>query len=462
MRRALLTIGCAALLGLSCATPTHGESFPFVPTLATQPSVPPVGYFNGPCGLGVDSAGRLYVSDYYHHTVDLFGVDGNSIDYEGQLTGVDPLDGPCGLALDSSNRLYVDDFDRNVLRYGAFPSFGSPATLAGAGVDGTHPTGVAVDPATGNVYVDERTYVTGYDSAGNQLMDGASPLMIGLGDLGDGYGLAISTSGRFYVADASTDTVKAFVPAISKTVPQLTITGAPSGFTSLRQATLAVDWSLTGNLYVVDDLQPASTEQPVAQVEVFSPTGSYLGVLRNQIVDALPAGLAVDNTSRPSHGSVYVTSGNARQAGIYEFGPNSQVPQASVLPPTVGLTVKSVGGGLGAVRSSLGGLDCESSCSADIRSSAQVKLSAVPERGSSFAGWSGGDCSGMGECTLTMDQARAVSAAFEADSASAPASAQSQAPDPTTHAPATPPHRHRSRHRRQRRTHHHLHRGKKR
>ncbi len=462
MRRALLAMCCTALIALGAATPALG-AFAFVPTIATTPKVQPVGYFKGPCGLGVDSTGRLLVSDYYHHTVDLFNVNGSTLTYQSQLADVDPLDGPCGLALDSSDDLYVNDFDRNVVKFDPSPSFGAGTTLAGVGVDDAHPTGVAVDPTTGNVYVDDRTYITGYDSSGNQLMDGLNPLKIGEGTLGEGYGLTVDGSGRIFVADASTDTVKVYVPAISKSAPQLTIAGPSGGFTSLQHAALAVDWSYTGNLYVIDDLQPTHTEEPAAQVEVFSSAGSYLGVLSHMVVDALPAGLAVDNSK--NFGNVYVTSGNTDQAGIYGYGPLSQVASAS--PPAVGLTVSSLGSGSGAVTSSLGGLDCSSSCSSEIRSGAAVTLSAAPDPGSSFAGWSGSGCSGTGECTVTMDAAASVAAEFQATPGADPSAGdgggQATSP-PTSTAPATPsarpPHGKRPHRRHHAKKHHRRHRAK--
>ena len=179
------------------------------------------------------------------------------------------------------------------------------------------------------------------------------------------------------------------------------------------------------------------------------------------VVDALPAGLAVDNTANSSHGNVYVTSGNTDQAGIYGYGPNSQVASAS--PPAVGLTVSALGGGSGAVTSSLGGLDCSSSCTSEIRSGAAVTLSATPDPGSSFAGWSGGGCSGVGECAVTMDQATSVSADFQArQGTDSPTydggGAEISPPLPAPTRPARPLHakhaRHHHRHRARPRHHH--------
>ena len=40
-------------------------------------------------------------------------------------------------------------------------------------------------------------------------------------------------------------------------------------------------------------------------------------------------------------------------------------------------------------------------------------LSATPDADVTFAGWSGGGCSGTGDCTVTMDAARSVNAEFD-------------------------------------------------
>ncbi len=416
--RRLATLGAVLATFGALAAPAWGATgdplFTFVPTAATSPKVLPSGYLIGPCGLGVDSSGRFFVSDYYHHTVDLFNAGGNPPTYAGQLAGEDPLDGPCGLALDSTNRLYVNNFDRNVARFNAYPSFGSGTTIAGAGVDSANSTGVAVDSAD-NVYVDDRTYVTAYDSSGVQLIDAGNPLKIGEGTLGEGYGLAIDATGASTSPTPPMTRSRSMTRRLDKSTPVLTIAGPPGGFNSLRHAALAVNRS-TGVLYVVDNLQPQYAEEPAAQVDVFDPSltppNDFLGVLKYQIADALPPGLAVDNSGGANQGRVYVTSGNTNQAGIYAYAAGSQIGSSS--PPAVGLVVSAAGSGGGAVTSSLGGIDCASTCAAEIRSGADVSLAATPDPGSTFAGWSGGGCSGAGECTVAMDQATSVSAQFEA------------------------------------------------
>ncbi len=81
-------------------------------------------------------------------------------------------------------------------------------------------------------------------------------------------------------------------------------------------------------------------------------------------------------------------------------------------PPTHSLTVAKSGAGSGSVTSSPAGIDCGSSCSHSFTAGISVTLSATPNSGSTFAGWSGGGCSGTGTCTVTMNSDQSVAAAF--------------------------------------------------
>jgi hypothetical protein len=82
-----------------------------------------------------------------------------------------------------------------------------------------------------------------------------------------------------------------------------------------------------------------------------------------------------------------------------------------VLPNT--LTVAAAGDGGGTVKSSLAGLDCSATCSHDFEEGAAIVLTATPAPGSTFAGWSGGGCSGTAPCQLALDDDTAVVATFQ-------------------------------------------------
>jgi hypothetical protein len=353
----IAAVACLAAAAPAAAAPSD-PLFVFTPLPVPPPALPvppPTGYFNDPCGLAVDSLGRFYVADYEHDAVDVY--DGNadyttppvlgSRGYLGQLRAPNPSDGPCGLAFDSSDRLYVNEYHRSVLRYGSFGAFGSPTTISGAAADGSHPTGIAVNPAASRAYVDERDHVSVFEEDGRPVMEESPPgsgievpLEIGLGSIGEGYGVAVSsypgTAGYLYVPDAATRTVKVYDPATPEASPVATIAGPPDGFSSLRDAAVSVDRA-TGEVYVLDDLQPENTVSPHGLVDVFDSTGAYEGHLKYEVVDGDPSGLAVDNSATGTQGRVYVTSGNRRIGTIYAYPPGAATTAAPLrdsVPPS--------------------------------------------------------------------------------------------------------------------------------
>lgn len=251
-----------------------------------------------PCGIAV-LGGYVYVSDYYHHSIDVFLRAGGA--YFSQ-TPFDPLDGPCALAVSAGGDLYANDFHRGVSR--VLPS---PLTF-----DEGESTGVAVDEG-GRVYAADRTYVAVYEPSGQAAMQGGVPLRIGQGSLLDGYGVAVF-EGRVYVPDAGDDTVKVFEPAVDPDAPSAVIAGPPGGFHSLLDAAVAID-PTNGHLLVVDNLQPGF-EHPEAAIDEFGPEGAFLGQLSKRFIDGEPSGLAFGEEE-----VLYVTSGNSEESLVLEFGP---------------------------------------------------------------------------------------------------------------------------------------------
>ena len=69
--------------------------------------------------------------------------------------------------------------------------------------------------------------------------------------------------------------------------------------------------------------------------------------------------------------------------------------------------------GDGTVTSTPAGIDCGPTCSASFDAGTSVTLTAVPEVGTVFQGWSG-DCAGAGTCILSMTSARSATATFTA------------------------------------------------
>lgn len=75
------------------------------------------------------------------------------------------------------------------------------------------------------------------------------------------------------------------------------------------------------------------------------------------------------------------------------------------------LTVTPMGAGRGHVVSMPTGIDCGTGCVASYDIGTRVTLTATPDPGSTFEGWTG-DCTGSTACAVTMDMARSVGAAF--------------------------------------------------
>ena len=76
------------------------------------------------------------------------------------------------------------------------------------------------------------------------------------------------------------------------------------------------------------------------------------------------------------------------------------------------LTVSNANVTYGTVSSNVGGIVCNSTCSASFASGSSVTLTAIPVNGYQFTGW-GGACSGYGNsCTVTMNAAQTVTANF--------------------------------------------------
>ena len=78
------------------------------------------------------------------------------------------------------------------------------------------------------------------------------------------------------------------------------------------------------------------------------------------------------------------------------------------------LSMTPTGDGAGRITSSPDGFNCSVACSAPLAAGAALTLHAIPDSNSDFLGWSGG-CSGTGDCPVTMDAAKSVTALFRSN-----------------------------------------------
>jgi hypothetical protein len=424
---------CASLLALLAlpaapAVAAESPSHPFINEMSSAGG----GTFEDACGLALDSAGDLYVADYYHDAIDVLNPSGQLLT---RIANESNGNGPCALAVDSTGRLYVDNWRAEALRYtpSAYPptastTYGAPTAIDESGTA----TGVAVDSA-GNVFVDDTTYIAKYDSTGTLVTK------IGEGTLGEGYGVAVSTypgtAGDLYVPDAGAGIVRVFGP-LGESLPAIDGAGIPqAGFHYLVDSAVAVDNNPAspsyGHLFVADNVGHGQSEYPEAAIDEFNPAGAYRGQIarwithppsepgvsiEHHLIDAEPPGLAIDSSGR-----VYVTSDNSDASLSGTVDRNGKPLEGSVLytfGPTSAartLTVTKSGAGVGTVTSAPAGINCGTACAAEYDEGAKVTLTAAPDAHSTFLGWSGA-CSGTTSgCQVTMSAARAVGAEFGAN-----------------------------------------------
>jgi hypothetical protein len=106
------------------------------------------------------------------------------------------------------------------------------------------------------------------------------------------------------------------------------------------------------------------------------------------------------------------------QVGAIVFDTSTEAPITQLFNltnlaaiPTFALTVTKSGTGSGTVTAT--GVGCGVDCNETYAQGTVVSLAAVPVAGSTFVGWSGGGCSGIGACMVTMSAAQTVNAQFD-------------------------------------------------
>ncbi len=81
------------------------------------------------------------------------------------------------------------------------------------------------------------------------------------------------------------------------------------------------------------------------------------------------------------------------------------------------LSVNISGNGNGLVKSSPSGIHCPLQCEKEFPKNTNIILSATPDVGSQFKGWTGTGCAGTGNCIIEMTQSSSVGAVFSTEKA---------------------------------------------
>jgi DNA-binding beta-propeller fold protein YncE len=165
-----------ALFGLlapvaGATPPTH----PPVPALDLVGAAPDPGLahpaqpFNHACGTGVDSHGDVYVASAGNGEIDVFNAAHEF------LVAIPDAHEPCGLAVNGAGELFVSEqAEGTVVRYrpSAYPFVGTPTYGAAETIDSSgEARGISVDPFDGRLYVAEGTRVAAYNPDGSLGID---------------------------------------------------------------------------------------------------------------------------------------------------------------------------------------------------------------------------------------------------------------------------------------------------
>jgi hypothetical protein len=135
----------------------------------------------------------------------------------------------------------------------------------------------------------------------------------------------------------------------------------------------------------------------------FSPTGAVLATSW-RMPDADGDGLRDEDDNCPkAHNPTQEDADGDGVGDACDGCPNDPTKSDPGICSTV--TITKAGVGTGTVTSSPAGIDCGATCSTDLTRSTAITLTATPDPGLAFDGFSGGGCLGNGACTILLDQA---------------------------------------------------------
>jgi hypothetical protein len=396
----VVLVAATAIASAAQAAKTH----PFLGTL--DGSETPTGAFEPSPAAAVDPAGYLYVSNFGGAAIDVYNPAHEFV------TAIPDPNLPYGpMAVDSEGNVYSVATEPNQLvtlsRPSSYPPTSSTtyssSVLYEPSSHGENARAVAVDPSNGHAFVLlENSGLLEYESAAD---GSAEKAVLTTGGGSSWWSVQVyGANHNIYLANSSTGEVAIFNPDATEVLHHFA--GVGGNFAHLAVINqIAVDQS-NGNVYVGQVSEFPEGERRIEEYEpdgtLVSTIGPTFGPSLSFSTNFLDFGLTVDNSNTSTAGNVYALSGEFESV-LYEFGP---------LTNTFALSVTPAGTGEGEVTSSPAGIDCGATCSAEFAEGTEVTLSATPEAGSEFAGWSGA-CTGLGSCKVTMSEAKSVTATFD-------------------------------------------------
>jgi YVTN family beta-propeller protein len=344
-----------------------------------------------PYGTAVTPDGsKVYVANMGANTVSVIATATNTV-----IATIPGFSEPFGVAVTpDGSKVYVSNFFSNTVSVIATASntvIGSPITV------GSHPQGIAMTPDGSTLYIpifpaSVAVIATASDTVVATVGTGVHPA-----------GAAVTPDGsKVYITNRAGNTVAVIATASN------TVTATINGVNVPNGVAVTPDGSA---VYVAN--------QATNNVSVIA-TATNTIVATIPAVGSAPLGLAVS----PDGSRVYVVNSTSNNVSVITTASNTVTAIVGVGngpvgfgsfigPPT--LTVAETGTGSGQVSSSPANITCGgggTQCAAMFPDGTQVTLTATAVAGSSFAGWSGGGCSGTSTCVITPTVDTTVTATF--------------------------------------------------
>ncbi len=437
-----------------------------VSTLAGEPGVQGTSdgtgvgaHFKFPKGLAIAPSGHLIVADTGSHTIrkvtqtgvvtTLAGSAGAAGTADG-LGSAARFDGPQGVGIDASGDIYVADSGNHTIRKVTPAGLtsthaglaGSPGSTdgAGSGARFNAPSGVAARP-NGTLFVADRgnstirRVSTTADVTTLAGMPGVAGSTDGLGSTARftaPEGIAVDTVASIYVADTGSGLIRIVTAAGDVT----TIGGGAYAYGSADGAGSAARFATpygiaadaTGRIVVADSynhaIRTGTSSSPTATLtSAFA--GNGLGTVKStpagllcgtDCLETFASGQVVTLDAFASPGSAFTGWSGGGCTGVGECVTTlaASATVTATFSSSVMLTVSKAGSGSGTVSTAKVAISCGSDCTESFPVGTVVALTATASVGSTFAGWSGGGCSGTGSCVVTMTGVTSVVATFEA------------------------------------------------
>ena len=187
--------------------------------------------------------------------------------------------------------------------------------------------------------------------------------------------------------------------------------GAGCGGTGTCTITITAATSVTA-MFALNNAVVVTLAGTGAGTVASSPAGIDCG---SDCAEAYPPGTTVTLTATPDATSTFAgwSGGGCTGTGTCVVTTNTAVGVVATFTRTLyTLTVARAGNGTGTITSTPAGITCGTDCTEDYVTATMVTLTAAPAAGSSFTGWSGGGCTGVGACSVTLAAATTVTATF--------------------------------------------------